>query len=91
MSMGIDNVRAALKDTLDLINAEEKLRLVDFGVVAQEVFDLDDAEAQKLAADLQLLDLSNDELEAKVKAVASSAAPYAALALRILKMFVPKK
>jgi len=90
MSEGIDQVKVVLGSAIEMVNAEQKLVSVDWKVVYRQVLDLDEKEASELAASVGLLDLSNDELEAKIEGVALVAGQYAAFVLRMLKIVLPK-
>lgn len=88
--MDIVKTREALKDILTVVNMEEKLRVMDWKAVAEELWDCDEHEATQLATDLGLLDLNNDSFEMVVKEAALKYGPYAAFALKLLKLFLPK-
>lgn len=90
MSEGIDQVKVVLGSAIEMVNAEQKLVSVDWKVVYRQVLDLDEKEASELAASVGLLDLSNDELEARIESVALVAGQYAAFVLRMLKIVLPK-
>lgn len=87
---GIEKTTELLKNGIELINAVEKLRGADFSLILDEMWDIDELEANKLATDLQLLDLTNDELEMKIETAAMAGAKPLAFALRILKLFIKK-
>jgi len=91
MALGIEYSREALAQALSVVNGVEKLRVIDLSKLGAELLDADEAELLQLAKDLQVLDLSNDELEAKIEGLALVGAPTLAFVLRILKLVFPKK
>lgn len=90
MSEGVDKVSAVLEQAVALVNAEQKLVVTDWKAVYKQVLDLDETEAVQLATKFQILELNNKDFEALLEGYVSGGAHYAAVVLRILRLFLPK-
>lgn len=90
MSLGIDEVKKVLSAAVDAVNAEQKLASANFVLAGQQLLDADEAELQSCVEDINKLDLSNDALEAKIKAYADAGAKPLAFVLKLIKIFFPK-
>lgn len=93
MGVGIANVLALTDGVVSLVNAEEKLRKLfqEHGPdMIIEFLDMDEDEATQVADKLGVLDLNNDELEAKIKGAVAVGQKYVVLVLKLLKIVLPK-
>ncbi len=91
MSEGIDQVRKVIQSVVAVVNGVEVIRSVDVAALPKQIIDADQAELQACVEDLQKLDLSDDQLEAKIKAIAGTMPEPVAFLLRLAKAFVIKK
>lgn len=88
---GIENVTKILRSAVAAANAADALAHVNYALVLEEMLDADEGELKSLAAEIGVLDLSNDELEAKIKAAAAAGHEPILFILRILRLVFPKK
>lgn len=91
MALGIVQLEIAANCVVDMINAEEKLRSLNLPQLVAEGIDLDQSEIMKIAEIVNRVDLKDDELEAKVKALLPEYAASAALIIRLLRLVFPKQ
>lgn len=91
MAEGILILKDMVQSGVAMVNAADKFKHFDYYQAFQEFKDLDESEASELAKDLQMLDLSDDELEAKIEAYAQVGARPLAFVMSLLKIFLPKK
>lgn len=90
MSEGIDQVQVVMGSALAMVNAQQKLAKVDWKLCAKQVIDLDEAEAHQIAKDFGVLDLNDDAFEALLEGYVNKGADYAAMILRMIRVFFPK-
>lgn len=88
---GVQNLEKVVQALVATVNAEEALRAVDYMAMMSEVLDADEAELDRLAAMVQALNLNDDALEMKAKALAQAGAKPLAFILKLVKIFYPKK
>lgn len=91
MAEGITQLEKVVLGVVSLANGADALAHTDWAKALTELLDLDDAEAIKLASDLQVLDLQEKDLEAKIEKYASDGGQFAAIFIRVLRLLLPKK
>ncbi len=87
--MAMENLNAAIDAVVAAVNAEEKMRTLDYKAMVGEFLNADEPSLKALADKLQALHLDDAALDAKVKSIAEAGYPTLAIFLRVAKLFLP--
>lgn len=91
MAIGIETLKGMLHESIAVVNAVDKFKHFNYLEALEEMKDLEASELAELAKDVKILELSDEELETKIEALAEAGVEPLAFIIRLVKIFMPKK